>query len=89
MTTASDDVVPILTSCDEGDGLHHEVEIDGVGPKPEVVETRVYAKRWYILAVFSVLGILQVILYYYHLTMTREATGIASPRSINFHHKWR
>ena len=26
-----------------------------------VVQTRVYAKRWYILAVFSVLGIMQVL----------------------------
>lgn len=26
----------------------------------EEVETRVYAKRWYILAVFSILGVLQV-----------------------------
>ena len=55
----SEDVVPILTS-DEEDGLHYQVEIKEDGPKPEEVETRVYAKRWYILAVFSVLGILQV-----------------------------
>ena len=60
MTTLSDDVVPILTTSDEEDGLHIDHEITKQDNEDVVVQTRVYAKRWYILAIFSVLGILQV-----------------------------
>jgi len=67
---AHDETTPILANEDFETEVHDTLSKDPYQDEPEIhaeagtpstsnVQTKVYVKRWYILAVFSVLGILQ------------------------------
>ena len=53
-----DDRVPIIANSEE-EREENRAENPELENQPDL-EVRIYAKRWYILAVFSILGILQV-----------------------------